>query len=135
MNVESVRERISKLCLAHPEATSEPFGDHTTFKIKKKVFAYFLNNHHGDGIISVLVKVAPGENAKLSTSEPDLFYLPAYVARHGYVGMRLDTKKVDWDRVSRFVDGSYLATAKPRSSRGTPRQRPSKGRARAPRSR
>ncbi|MGB8600481.1 MAG: hypothetical protein WCE88_13465 [Burkholderiales bacterium] len=41
--------RITKLCLALPEVVCAVHGDHTDFRVRKKVFAYFLNNHHGDG--------------------------------------------------------------------------------------
>jgi hypothetical protein len=48
--------RLSKLCLALPEAVRALHGDHADFRVRKKVFAYFLDSHHGDGIISVCVK-------------------------------------------------------------------------------
>jgi hypothetical protein len=43
-------ERVRSICLALPEAASEPYGSHTSFSVRKKKFAYFLNSHHGDGI-------------------------------------------------------------------------------------
>jgi hypothetical protein len=44
--------RLTKLCLALPETTRAIRGDHADFRVRKKVFAYFLNDHHGDGIAS-----------------------------------------------------------------------------------
>ncbi len=41
--------KVTEICLAFPEATVERYGSHATFKVKKRVFAYFLNDHHGDG--------------------------------------------------------------------------------------
>ena len=57
-------ERLSAVCLALPGATRELQGDHASFRVKKKVFAYFLNNHHGDGIVAVCAKVLPGDNER-----------------------------------------------------------------------
>ena len=54
--------RLTELCLSFPEATVERHGSHATFRVRKKVFAYFLDDHHGDGIVAVCVKTRLGEN-------------------------------------------------------------------------
>ena len=41
--------RLTKICLALPEATRDYNGQHAGFRVRKKTFAYFLNDHHGDG--------------------------------------------------------------------------------------
>ena len=86
-------------------------GDHAGFKVGKKIFAYFLNNHHGDGIVSVCARAFPGENKKLIEAHPKKFYLPAYIGPRGWVGLRLDRGKVDWDEVRDLVTASYLQVA------------------------
>ena len=50
-------ERLTALCLSLPEAERSLRGDHADFRVRKKVFAYFLNNHHGDGIVSGLLQI------------------------------------------------------------------------------
>ena len=53
------RERLKKLsaiCLALPQVVREDHGSHASFTVSKKVFAYYLNDHHGDGIVSVLLQ-------------------------------------------------------------------------------
>ena len=104
-------ERLTKICLALPDASREIMGDHAAFKVRKKVFVYFLNNHHGDGIVSVACKVLPGDNAALAKSNPARFYLPAYVGPRGWVALRLDAGKVDWPEVSELVTTSYRLVA------------------------
>src|ERR1035438_3475867 len=114
----SKSERLSLLadvCLALPEATRELRGDHATFRVRKKVFAYFLNNHHGDGIVSVACKALPGDNAILAAAQPERFYLPAYIGPGGWIALRLDTAEIDWDEVTELVTLSYRLTA-PKSS-------------------
>ena len=78
-------QRLSEICLALPEATREDMGDHAAFAVRKKKYAYFLNDHHGDGIVSVCFKAAPGEGPLLIDSDPDLFYSPAYIGPRGWV--------------------------------------------------
>jgi hypothetical protein len=102
---------LSDICLALPEATRELKGDHASFLVRKKVFAYFLNNHHDDGIVSICGKALPGDNTVLVASDPVKYYLPAYIGPRGWVGLRLDLGEVDWDEVRELVTGSYLQTA------------------------
>jgi hypothetical protein len=52
--------RLSKICLALPEVTRRYNGQHASFLIRKKTFAYFLNDHHGDGIVALACKALPG---------------------------------------------------------------------------
>ena len=102
---------LSEICLALPETTRELRGDHASFRVRKKVFAYFLNNHHGDGIVAICGKTLPGDHNVLVASDPVKYYLPAYIGPRGWVGLRLDFGKVDWDEVRELVTGSYLQTA------------------------
>ena len=102
---------LTKLALALPEAKRELHGSHASFLVRKKTFAYFLNDHHGDGIVAVTCKVLPGENAALAASQPRRYYLPAYIGPRGWVALRLDLGKIDWDEVRELLLGSYLLTA------------------------
>lgn len=103
--------RLSKICLALPEATRRDSGPHAAFLIRKKTFAYFLNDHHGDGIISVACKALPGENSALAAAQPNRFYLPAYVGPRGWIALRLDRGETDWQEVRELVTVSYRLVA------------------------
>ena len=103
--------RLSKICLVLPETTRWYNGQHASFLIKKKTFAYFLNDHHGDGIVALACKVLPGDNEDLAKAQPRRFYLPAYIASRGWVALRLDAGEIDWDEVSELVRGSYQLIA------------------------
>jgi predicted DNA-binding protein (MmcQ/YjbR family) len=103
--------RLTKIALSLPESTRQIYGSHAQFLVRKKTFAYFLDNHHGDGIISVTAKVFPGDNKALAEAQPRRFYLPAYIASKGWVALRLDVAKVDWDEVRELLLGSYVLIA------------------------
>jgi phosphoribosylglycinamide formyltransferase-1 len=103
--------RLKQICLGLPEATCEPMGDHAAFSVRDKRFAYYLDNHHGDGIISVCFKTVPGENEVLLASDAARFYRPAYIGPRGWVGLRLDVGRIDWLEVADFVTDSYRLTA------------------------
>jgi hypothetical protein len=104
-------QRLSEICLALPEATREDTGDHASFTVRKKKFAYYLHDHHGDGIVSVCFKASPGEGAFLIDSDEDRFYRPAYIGPRGWVGLRLDLGEVDWAEISKHVTDSYRMQA------------------------
>jgi predicted DNA-binding protein (MmcQ/YjbR family) len=103
--------RLTAICLALPEAEHEHVGDHSSFSVRKKKFAYYLANHHGDGIVSVCFRTERGENEVLLASDRTRFYSPAYIGPRGWVGLRLDTGKIDWEEVADFVTDSYRLAA------------------------
>lgn len=103
--------RLTKVCLALPQVSVVYKGSHAGYLVGKKTFAYFLNDHHGDGIVAVTCKVLPGDNAALIAADPARFYLPAYIGPRGWVALRLDVGKVAWDEVSELVQTSYRLTA------------------------
>jgi predicted DNA-binding protein (MmcQ/YjbR family) len=103
--------RVTEIALSLPEATRQIYGSHAQFLVRKRTFAYFLDNHHGDGIVAVTCKVLPGDNKALAEAQPARFYLPHYLASRGWVGLRLDVGKVDWNEVREFLSGSYALIA------------------------
>jgi predicted DNA-binding protein (MmcQ/YjbR family) len=103
--------QLSKICLSLPEAVRRDLKEHADFRVRGKVFAYFLNDHHGDGIISVCCKSALGENVDRASREPLRFYLPPYIGPRGWFGLRLDGESVDWSEVTNLVELSYALVA------------------------
>jgi predicted DNA-binding protein (MmcQ/YjbR family) len=109
--VTPVLRTLTDLCLALPEATVEQRHSHAAFRVRQKVFAYFLDDHHGDGIVSLCWKAAPGENRERAEAEPKRFYLPAYIGSRGWSAVRLDVGPIDWDEIAELVLASYTAVA------------------------
>ena len=103
--------RLTKICLGMPEVTRKVLGRHAQFLVGKKTFAYFLDDHHGDGIVAVTGKALPGENQALAAAQPERFYFPAYVGPRGWVALRLDVGKVDWEEVAELMKCSYRLIA------------------------
>jgi hypothetical protein len=56
-------------------------------------------------------KVAAGQSEALIEGDPDRFYRPAYMHHHGWVGLRLDRLRIDWQEVEGRVVESYLLVA------------------------
>ena len=113
--------RLTKICLALPEAERRYNGSHAAFLVRKRTFAYFLNDHHGDGIVSVAGKALPRDNVVLAAAQPARFYLPAYIGPRGWIALRLDNGKVDWGEVAELVTCSYCLLAPKRLVNLAPR--------------
>jgi phosphoribosylglycinamide formyltransferase-1 len=105
------RARVTAICRALPDTEHAHQGDHTIYRVRGKVFAYFLDDHHGDGIVSVCVKAELGENVDRARLDPERFYLPAYIGPRGWFGLRLDRGRVDWREVAEVVERSFRLTA------------------------
>ena len=103
--------RVIKISLELPETSAERHGTHAAFLVRKKHFAYYLDNHRGDGIVAVTCKVAPGDNQLLAKSQPERFYLPSYLASRGWVALRLDQGEIDWEEVRELLFESYRRIA------------------------
>ena len=111
MRKHDQRERVAAICRSLPGAEHEDKGDHAIYRVRGKVFAYFLDNHHGDGIVSICLKSARGENVDRASLDPERFYLPAHIGPRGWFGMRLDRGRVPWREVEEVVEQSYRLTA------------------------
>ncbi len=107
-------DRLRAICLALPEATEKQWGDAmASFRVRDKVFAWYLENHHSDGRIALWCKAPPGAQPALVGSEPERFFVPPYVGHHGWVGVWLDVaaERIDWDEIGEIVAESYRMTA------------------------
>ena len=104
-------DRLSAIALELPEAKREVGGRHATFRVRGRTFTYFLDDHHGDGIVGLAAKAAAGVAETFIADAPDRFYRPAYLGHRGWVGLRLDTATVDWNEVTGLVVESYRLCA------------------------
>ncbi len=43
--------------------------------------------------------------------DPARFFAPAYLGAKGRIGVRIDTKSVDWDEIAQFANDSYRLIA------------------------
>ncbi|MDO9370266.1 MAG: phosphoribosylglycinamide formyltransferase [Sphingopyxis sp.] len=104
--------RVRELAMALPEADEVTSHGMPCFGIVKgKKFAYFTQDHHGDGKTALLVKISGGEEqAMLIELDEDRYYRPAYFG-DGWVGIRLDLGETDWNAIGEWLRKSWLAVA------------------------
>ena len=104
------RARLVGLAERLPEVVVR--GDqHLSFAVRGKTFAYYLDDHHGDGLVALACKAPPGLNTHLAGAFPDRFYIPAYVGPRGWLAVRLDLPRIDWDELDALLVDAYGLTA------------------------
>jgi hypothetical protein len=102
--------RLIDICGALPEV--EASGDqHVAFKVRKRTFAYYQDDHHQDGIVSLCCKSTQDRQAELVERSPDRYFVPDYVGHKGWVALRLDLPTIDWDEVSDLAFAAYRLQA------------------------
>jgi phosphoribosylglycinamide formyltransferase-1 len=106
------RERLVEICSALPEVSYEEVGEgHIAFKIRKKIFAYYLFDHHGDGMIAFCCKSSLAEQRRLVRDDAESFFVPAYLGAKGWVAFRLDLDEVDWATVEELAKRGFQSIA------------------------
>ena len=79
---EEFRNVVSSL----PEAEERETWGHPTFRVRDKMFATLSDDGR-----SATVKATREEQSALVAADPGTFGVPAYVGRHGWVGVQLAT--------------------------------------------
>lgn len=113
-DIERRKARLAELCEAYPETVvvNRYENEHLSFEVAGKRFGYYLFQHFGDdGRSGAVLKAPAGAQETLVASDPDRFWVPAFVGRHGWVGIRLDIEEPDWGEVETFVHEAWLMTA------------------------
>jgi hypothetical protein len=104
-------ERIRELCLSLPGTSERTSHGAPTFFIQdKKSFVQYHTNHHGDGRIALWCAAPLGVQMMLVESQPNLYYIPAYVGHLGWIGIRLD-RDAAWEEISSVIGDAYLTRA------------------------
>jgi hypothetical protein len=101
-----VRAIVQKL----PEANIRE-GQHDAFDVRGKRFAYYLDDHHGDGRLAICCKAAPGVQELLVDARPDHFFRPSYLGPKGWLGLYMDVGEVDYGEVEDLLREAYTLAA------------------------
>jgi hypothetical protein len=110
--VASQLTKVRALCRALPDVTERPSHGSPTFFVGKRTFAYFLDNHHGDGRLALWCAAPDGAQAMLVDSDPDGYFLPPYVAHRGWIGVRLD-RDLAWNQIAGVLEAAHQMHFRP----------------------
>jgi hypothetical protein len=112
-------DRVREICLGLPETSErlshgEPAwfvnAGARTATSATKLFATWEDHHHGDPIVGLWVKGAPGAQEVLVANEPERYYRPKYVGHQGWIGVNMEGD-IDWPQVKDLIRESYRMSA------------------------
>jgi phosphoribosylglycinamide formyltransferase-1/phosphoribosylamine--glycine ligase/phosphoribosylglycinamide formyltransferase/phosphoribosylformylglycinamidine cyclo-ligase len=108
-------DRLRALCLAQPRAVEKVSHGMPVFFIEKgRTFAWYVHDHHGDGITAVAIKTSgEDELAMLAETDPETYHRNKYLAPLGLVCLRIDRPNVDWAQVEARIERSWAHAATP----------------------
>ena len=95
---------VRALALALPEAIEQETWGHPTFRVRKKMFGTLAT----DGSTATM-KASKEEQAALVQTDPETFFIPAYVGQHGWVGFHVSL--VDPVELAELVTEAWRMTA------------------------
>jgi hypothetical protein len=108
MRTAAALAKLRTTCMALPDVTERPSHGMPAWFVGKKQFCVFSNDHHGDGRVALVCAAPDGMQAMLVDSDPDIYYVPPYVGRLGWVGVRLD-KDLEWSQVASIVESAHAS--------------------------
>lgn len=80
------------------------------YAIRNKTLATYVINHHGDGLVALWLKVPQDMQQTLVEMDKDLFFVPPYVGKQGWVGVKL-SMSTNWEEVVTVVIEAYVGFA------------------------
>jgi hypothetical protein len=81
------------------------------------MFAQFDNHHHGAAHVGIWLAMPLGAQEALVYADPKRFFVPPYVGKRGWVGVRLDARP-SWSTVEKVLREAYDFIQSPRPRRG-----------------
>src|SRR4051794_8337297 len=97
-------EEFRSWALSLPEAEEQETWGHPTFRVRKKIFASMSPHEESASVKSTLP-----EQQALIEAQPEVFGIPDYVGKHGWVAVRFDG--ADEDEVKELVVEAWRMTA------------------------
>jgi len=95
-------ERVRAIAMGL-EGTSEKLSHgEPTYFVRGRMFMTIDNNHHGSGHIAVWCNAPPGAQDSLVAADPRHFFIPPYVGKAGWLGVRLDSG-LAWETIADLV--------------------------------
>lgn len=107
----AIRDRILSEVRKLPRAEAVEYGSHVSLEVRGRRFAWYLEDHHGDGRVALHCRAEIAETLELVRRDPVRFHVPKYVGHRGWVGYWLDCSKPKWRDVTAILTGAYCRSA------------------------
>jgi len=107
-----IRERALALAETYEKESFGAPGFRVGTEKTGKYFAYFVENRFEKTGVSLFVKTSGAdEQAALMDQRPELYYLPKFYGKGGWIAIRLDIGDTDWMHIEEWLERSWRAVA------------------------
>ena len=103
-------ERVRQIALALPGVTEKLSHGEPAFFVRGRMFFMLDNNHHGSGHVAVWCNAPDGAQQSLVAGDPKHFFVPPYVGKAGWLGMRLDSG-LPWPVIGDLLKQAYATSS------------------------
>ena len=105
----SLIHRVRGIALALDGATEKLSHGAPTFFVRGRTFAMIDDHHHGADHRAVYVNAPEGVQRSLVEGDPEHFFIPPYVGKAGWIGVRID-RALPWDVIAELVRQAHAVT-------------------------
>jgi len=110
--LEQVRTRALALPETHERESFGTPGWRVGSPKTGKYFAYFSRRHFGETGISMFVKTSGlDEQSALLEADPELYFSPKFYGKAGWIAIRLDLGRTDWEHITGWLTKSWRMVA------------------------
>ncbi|MGH9457851.1 MAG: MmcQ/YjbR family DNA-binding protein [Thermoanaerobaculia bacterium] len=106
---DALIERVRAIALDLPETSEKLSHGEPAFFVRKRMFLMIDDDHHGSGHLAAWCNAPPGAQESLVAADPTHFFVPPYVGKAGWLGVRLDAG-LPWSAVADLVRQAHAIT-------------------------
>ncbi|MFT3694616.1 MAG: MmcQ/YjbR family DNA-binding protein [Kofleriaceae bacterium] len=108
MTPKAALTKARKACLAIAGVEEKLSHGSPAWFTKKKQFAHFWDNHHGDGELCLWLYSDLEIQRALVDGDPDGYFVPPYVGSKGWIGVRLN-RELPWEQINALIESAEAA--------------------------
>lgn len=109
MTPSALIDRVRDLASALPGVTEKVSHGEPAFFVRGRMFCTFDNNHHNSGRIAMVCNAPEGAQESLVAADPKHFFVPPYVGKAGWLGVRLDSE-LAWPVIGDLLKQAHAVT-------------------------
>lgn len=101
--------RVRELALGLPGTAEKLSHGEPAFFVRGRMYFTVDNNHHDSGHVAVWCNAPPGAQRALVEGDPRHFFVPPYVGKSGWLGVRLDSG-LSWKTIAELLRQAHAIT-------------------------
>jgi hypothetical protein len=109
MNAKALIERVREIAHSLPGVTEKLSHGEPAFFVRGRMFFTIDNDHHGSGHVAVWCNAPEGAQQSLAVADPKHFFVPPYVGKAGWLGVRLDSG-LEWNVIADLLKQAHAVT-------------------------